>query len=655
MANILEYVLSLKDQTTKTLAVIGLNSDKALAKFSALEKQSHDVRDSLKVFGNSVGSLREKLSLLKNERDWIPRGEIKTIRAYNSEINKLTNEINKLETINGSKFKSWAKDAFDSLPDLAKNPIVAIGATVGASLKKSMDAGASKMQLQVMTDDNIGNRLYGDLTKFANYTVFGTEVYDQATSMLGNGFSDSEVMPMMKMLGDVSRGSADKLQGLTYAMGQVKGAGKLVGNDLLQLQNAGFYPLAEIAKKTGESVSDVKKRMSNGKVTYDEVRGALERMTGPGGKFYDMLKKIAETPYGKLQQLQGTLDTLMVSIGNVFMPIASVFMDIMATGLDVVGKGLGQFEALLTTVKTKLQEGNPWLWGLVVVLGALLTGLMLNKIWMERAIIWQKIKVAWDWLAASSSGGFAAAMAVLNAVILQNPVGWFILGIIALIAVVYAVIYLFDGWGNAWKHLVAAMKSGLSYLGAEIKLFCLYLADGFLSGFEKIERGWYKVKSLWDEKGAAEGLSRLDNESKLRSSQLAYQKGLGEAFKKISADEFSKVIGEDGLHYNGKYGVLKDKVKSKLKSFTGITAPTIPGVPTDPTKPTDDKSTDGAKTNEAIATGGTKNTTVNISIGNLVKDFKVTASGITQTNKEVMDNIIEAVSRAVNIGAALGA
>lgn len=653
MANILEYILSLKDQTSKSLAVIGVNSDKALSKFAALEKQSLEVKDSLKVFGGSVGSLREKLALLKNERDWIPQKEIKTIRAYNSEINKLTSEINKLETINGSKFKTWAKDAFDSLPNLAKNPIVAAGAIIGTSLKKSMEAGASKMQLQVMTDDNIGNRLYGDLTKFANDTVFGTEVYDQAASMLGNGFSDSEVMPMMQMLGDVSRGSAEKLQGLTYAMGQVKGAGKLVGNDLIQLQNAGFYPLGEIAKKTGEKVSDVKKRMSDGKVTYKEVQDALERMTGPGGKFHDMLKKIAETPYGKLQQLQGALDTLMVNIGTVFMPIASLFMDIMATGLDLIGKGLGKFEALLTVVKTKLQEGNPWLWGFVIVLGALLTGLMLNAIWMQRAIIWQKIKVAWDWLAATSTGGWAAAMAVLNAVILQNPIGWFILGIIALIAIIYAVIYLFDGWGNAWTHLVAAMNAGLKYIGAEIKLFCMQFEDVFLSAFEKIERGWYKVKSLWDKDGAAEGISRLDNESKLRSSQIAYQKGLGETYKKISANEFSKVFGEDGLHYNGKLNNLKDKIKSKLKSFTGITAPTIPGTTPSGAKPDGDKDA-GNKTNEAIATGGTKNTTVNITIGNLVKDFKVTASGIKETNEQVMDNIIEAVSRAVSMGAALG-
>jgi len=177
LANILEYVLSLKDQTSKTLAVIGVNCDKTLNKFAALEKQSLEVKDSLTVFKNSIGSLREKLALLKNERDWIPREEIKTIRAYNSEINKLTKEINKLETINGSKFKVWVKDAFGSLPTFAQNPIVLMGASIGASLKKGMDAGMSKMQLQVMTDDNIGERLYGDLTKFANDTVFGSEDY----------------------------------------------------------------------------------------------------------------------------------------------------------------------------------------------------------------------------------------------------------------------------------------------------------------------------------------------------------------------------------------------------------------------------------------------------------------------------------------------
>ncbi|HMZ45987.1 MAG TPA: hypothetical protein PLU36_04225 [Chitinophagaceae bacterium] len=99
MANILEYILSLKDQTKKTLANIGINSDRAYNKFNALKQQANEVSRVMKVFGGSVGALRQKLELLKNERDWLPAKEINTIRAYNSEIKKLTAQITKFETI----------------------------------------------------------------------------------------------------------------------------------------------------------------------------------------------------------------------------------------------------------------------------------------------------------------------------------------------------------------------------------------------------------------------------------------------------------------------------------------------------------------------------------------------------------------------------
>jgi len=99
LANILEYILSLKDQTKKTLANIGINSDRAYNKFNALKQQANEVSRVMKVFGGSVGALRQKLELLKNERDWLPAKEINTIRAYNSEIKKLTAQITKFETI----------------------------------------------------------------------------------------------------------------------------------------------------------------------------------------------------------------------------------------------------------------------------------------------------------------------------------------------------------------------------------------------------------------------------------------------------------------------------------------------------------------------------------------------------------------------------
>jgi len=48
------------------------------------------------------------------------------------------------------------------------------------------------------------------------------------------------------MLGDVSMGDSNKLDGLSYAISQVKGAGVLRGQEKIQLENSGFYPLQQI-------------------------------------------------------------------------------------------------------------------------------------------------------------------------------------------------------------------------------------------------------------------------------------------------------------------------------------------------------------------------------------------------------------------------
>ncbi len=61
----------------------------------------------------------------------------------------------------------------------------------------------------------------------------------------------------------------------------------------------------------------------------------------------------------------------------------------------------------------------------------------------------------------------------------------------------------------------------------------------------------------------------------------------------------------------------------------------------------------GKKTNDAIATGGTKNTTVNISIGKLVEKMLFEGSG-KESMANMRDRIVDEITRAVAMGASLG-
>src|SRR5690606_25401177 len=95
-----------------------------------------------------------------------------------------------------------------------------------------------------------------------------------------------------KAIGDIAMGDANKMNSLTLAYSQMTSTGKLMGQDLLQMINAGFNPLNEISKKTGKSIGDLKKEMEQGKISANMVEKAFIGATSEGGQFYMMAEKM---------------------------------------------------------------------------------------------------------------------------------------------------------------------------------------------------------------------------------------------------------------------------------------------------------------------------------------------------------------------------
>ncbi len=137
-----------------------------------------------------------------------------------------------------------------------------------------------------------------------------------AQTMLGFGIAVDDVMPNLKALGDISMGDSTKFQSLSLAFSQMSATGKLMGQDLLQMINAGFNPLTEIARKTGKSVGELKEEMSKGAITSEMVAEAFQSATQEGGKFYGMLEKQSKGLRGAWSNLQGAWDEALDSIGQ---------------------------------------------------------------------------------------------------------------------------------------------------------------------------------------------------------------------------------------------------------------------------------------------------------------------------------------------------
>ncbi|WP_300969934.1 tape measure protein [Porphyromonas vaginalis] len=137
-----------------------------------------------------------------------------------------------------------------------------------------------------------------------------------AQTMLGFNLAPDEIMPMLKAIGDISMGDAQKFQSLTLAFSQMQSVGKLMGQDLLQMINAGFSPLAVMADKTGKSIGELKEEMSAGAISAEMVKQAFIDATSEGGQFYGMLSGQGDTVKGALAQLSGAFTDMFNGIGE---------------------------------------------------------------------------------------------------------------------------------------------------------------------------------------------------------------------------------------------------------------------------------------------------------------------------------------------------
>ena len=652
MANILEYTLSLHDKMSATLSKIGVNSEEALEKFAKLEKTSKAVQRTMTAFGGSIGALKGKLEHLRNERDWIPQRQTEAIRRYNIEIKKLEKEISKLEHLNGGKLKQWREDFASSMPgaNLIKNPLVMAGAAVTgmwAATQKAMDAGKEKIKLQTLTGSKeIGESLYKGLTTFATDTVFGSEVYDMGVQMLANGIQDTDVMPLMNMLGDISMGDSDKLGQLSLAFAQISGKGKLAGQELLQMINAGFNPLQVISEKTGESMASLQEKMGKGTISVQQVRWAMEQATGPGGKFNNMLQDVANTPYGQLENLKGQFDQLVISLGETFLPVASRVMSFFSW----LGEQLGP---------------------LVKPVGAILAALSVGLL------------------------ALAAAQWVVNLAVWSFPGTWIVLAVIAIAGAIWAAIDAYDKWGKillafmgplGWTVIaIVEIARGYDRWGAAI--LQLLGPIGWLINFlVQIYRHWQDIKNAFKVGGILEGLRALGNTllrsvldpiKQILSVMTDLPFGIGNVAQS-AIDGINKIEGRmDARDSHNRYLAAVQETKEKIKAAdhqkyldalqetkdkiagNNKIAPAggVPGASTGALGGGGGGRSGGAgsRANEAIATGGTKSTVVNVTIQRMLDGFKIMVNDTKEGISGLEDRVIEAVTRAVAAGASLGA
>ncbi len=220
------------------------------------------------------------------------------------------NKVDILLGLNNAELRTKLKESQGLLQSFKTNLGGIIGgAALGVSIKNlgdyALNSAKAFEQASISFRVLLGNeeraaKLVNDIQDLANVTpMTSSGLQENAKLLLNfNAVTEDEIIPTLRMLGDITGGDQVKMDSMTLAFAQCASAGRLMGQDLLQMVNAGFNPLQIIAEKTGKSLGDLKNEMSEGKISVDMVKQAFKDATSEGGRFYGMLEAQSKSKTG---------------------------------------------------------------------------------------------------------------------------------------------------------------------------------------------------------------------------------------------------------------------------------------------------------------------------------------------------------------------
>ena len=171
-------------------------------------------------------------------------------------------------------------------------------------------------QIETLVGKDVTEKLMPQIKEMAKVSPLTMgDIVGAEKMMLSFNIEAEKSIEFLRALSDVSMGNSQKFNSLTLAFSQMSSAGKLMGQDLLQMINAGFNPLQTIADKTGKSISQLKEEMSKGAISAEMVQQAFLDATAAGGKFYNMSENASKTINGQISMMQDAMDAAFNEIG----------------------------------------------------------------------------------------------------------------------------------------------------------------------------------------------------------------------------------------------------------------------------------------------------------------------------------------------------
>ena len=345
----------------------------------------------------------------------------------------------------GQMIADFAKQASSKLAEVVKS---------GVDYNATMESYLTNFKVMLGSEEAAATKL-SEIRKMAASTPFSLDDLTSGTqTLLQFGIAADDTTGVLQRLGDISLGNAEKLQTLTRAYGKMSSAQKVTLENVNMMIDAGFNPLNQICDATGESMSDLYKRISDGKVSFSELEAAVEAATNQGGQFYNGMLEASQTFSGRMSTLKDNVSALT---GELTSGLFAALGDLVVKLNEVVVSFLDSDEKMAQLKETI---------GIATAAVVAVTAAVLSykaTVAATTAITAlctaaTTAKAAADKAAEAGATGLAVAQAGLNAVLKANPIGLVVAALAALAAGLVTAYKTSETFRNAVNSAFASVK-----------------------------------------------------------------------------------------------------------------------------------------------------------------------------------------------------
>lgn len=257
-----------------------------------------------------------------------------------------------------SRFSKVGK-GLATVSKLAGTGAVLFGGLAGAGAMLGLKTAAGMEQARIAFTTMLGSgqkadRFLKDLAAFAAKTPFEfPELQTAASSLISAGFEASKVIPIMTTLGDVTSGmgtGAEGVQRATVALQQMSAAGRITGEDLNQLRDAGVPVFDLLAAATGKSKEAISALAQQGKLGKTEMQALFDALgTGKGlERFSGLMEKQSSSLTGMVSTFK---DTLGQGLAKAIEPAIPIIKDGLGRLTGAVGTALEALPGIIAKTK----------------------------------------------------------------------------------------------------------------------------------------------------------------------------------------------------------------------------------------------------------------------------------------------------------------